>query len=704
MKRLYKNYLIIICVVLLSILSTKVNAQHFNFEGGDPFDPFWTLYIAEATLNNVDLVAGDEIAIFDGELMVGAITLTQVCTPDNQFENVLLAFNTLASGNTGYTPGNNALFKCWDASLEIEITDFEISFDNPYGDAWTQNVFPSNNGEYSIVHLNFSWVQVGNLGGIITNAANSLPIEGVLVTVEGTSFGDITASDGTYFIEDVETGTYSVKANAEGYFEEIIIGVGIYPNETTTLDVAMNAIPGIIAGTVINFETMEAIAGATIIVEGTIYTTTSDSNGEYTIEDVEPGTYHITASAEDYFSLTIYNQTVIYNQTTIVDFIMETVIQTQTYNLVTGYQFVSSRLITENPDMQNILYEVLDNLDFVRNSAGYMLRKIGPMWVNSIGDWVTTEGYLIKMNAPDSFEITGEKNLEWTPINLSTGYQIISYLPSEPRNCEEVFTNILDNLDFVRNTDGFMFRKIGPVWVNSIGDMQPGEGYLVKMNAEDVLSYILTINCGEPLIDPRDGQFYNTLQIGTQCWVAENLNIGEMINGNSVMSNNSVIEKYCYDNDPANCETYGGLYQWNEMMEYSTTPGVQGICLSGWHLPTDDEWKILEGTVDSQYPVGDPVWNNLGLRGYDVGLNLKSTTGWYGGGNGSGLYNYEALPGGYCNGSGGFGSLTSLATFWSSSEDNGSEVWHRDLHNSSDEVYRDHDGKYYGFSVRCVQD
>jgi hypothetical protein len=135
MKKHYKNYLKIICLVFLSILSTNVNAQHFNFEGGNPSAPFWTLYIAEATLSSVDLEAGDEIAIFDGDIMVGAITLAQVCTPENQFDNVLLAFNTLASGNPGYTPGNNVLFKCWDASLEIEIPDFEISFDNPYGDA-----------------------------------------------------------------------------------------------------------------------------------------------------------------------------------------------------------------------------------------------------------------------------------------------------------------------------------------------------------------------------------------------------------------------------------------------------------------------------------------------------------------------------------------------------------------------------------------
>jgi uncharacterized protein (TIGR02145 family) len=378
----------------------------------------------------------------------------------------------------------------------------------------------------------------------------------------------------------------------------------------------------------------------------------------------------------------------------------------QQIELSEGYSFVSSRIISENPDMQEILQSNLTNLEFVRNSAGLMLRKIGPNWINSIGDWVNNEGYLFKMSAADDLIITGDIIDPQTPVNLTTGYQIIGYLPDEPLNTEEVFQDVLNNLDFVRNTAGLMFRKIGPVWVNSIGDMQSGEGYLVKMLAEDVLIYpgSSSFLCGDPFTDPRDGQTYTTVQIDTQCWMAENLNIGTMINGIEDMTNNSVIEKYCYDNDPANCEIYGGLYQWNEMMQYSTTAGVQGICPAGWHLPTDDEWKILEGTVDSQYPVGDPIWNNTGWRGYDVGLNLKSISGWYAGGNGFGLYDYEALPGGCRYPNGNFGSLTSYAYFWSSSEYSSSSAWRRYLGYDLDEVWRSYATKDYGRSARCLQD
>ena len=93
------------------------------------------------------------------------------------------------------------------------------------------------------------------------------------------------------------------------------------------------------------------------------------------------------------------------------------------------------------------------------------------------------------MNYDDELFILGDIINPQTPIDLVTGYQIISYLPSEPINTADVFADILENLEFVRNSVGLMFRKIGPVWVNNIGDMNPGEGYLVKMTGDDQLIY-----------------------------------------------------------------------------------------------------------------------------------------------------------------------------------------------------------------------
>ena len=98
--------------------------------------------------------------------------------------------------------------------------------------------------------------------------------------------------------------------------------------------------------------------------------------------------------------------------------------------------------------------------------------------------------------------------------------------------------------------------------------------------------------CGASKVN-YGGKDYNTVLIGDQCWLKENLNIGAMVNGGGNQSNDGVVEKYCYNNDPANCTSYGGLYQWGEAMQYVTTEGTQGICPDGWHMPKEAEVQTL---------------------------------------------------------------------------------------------------------------
>ncbi len=208
--------------------------------------------------------------------------------------------------------------------------------------------------------------------------------------------------------------------------------------------------------------------------------------------------------------------------------------------------------------------------------------------------------------------------------------------------------------------------------------------------------------CGEDLIDLRDGQIYNTVQIGTQCWMAENMNVGTMINGSSNPTDNGTIEKYCYNNEEDSCNMYGGLYQWDEMMQYSTTPGVQGICPTGWHLPTDTEWCILENEVDS----GTVSCSAFGWRGTDAGGNLKETgtTHWSTPNTGAtNLSNFTALGSGYRHTNGTFYNLNNVAKFWTSNE-NGISAWRRVMDNMLAKVGRHYNYKTNGNSVRCLQD
>jgi uncharacterized protein (TIGR02145 family) len=209
----------------------------------------------------------------------------------------------------------------------------------------------------------------------------------------------------------------------------------------------------------------------------------------------------------------------------------------------------------------------------------------------------------------------------------------------------------------------------------------------------------LPFECGDALIDSRDGQSYNTILIDDQCWMKENLNIGTMVSGSHTQTDNGIIEKYCYDNNTDNCETFGGLYQWDEMMQYASASGAQGICPAGWHIPTDAEWCALENFVDS----GTVPCSATGWRGTDAGKNLKSTTGWSSGGNGVDIFEFTAFPAGRRGYDGSFYNQNTDVIFWASFDFGISSVV-RILNYNHNKTYRHYADKLYGFSVRCLRD
>ena len=185
--------------------------------------------------------------------------------------------------------------------------------------------------------------------------------------------------------------------------------------------------------------------------------------------------------------------------------------------------------------------------------------------------------------------------------------------------------------------------------------------------------------------------------------MAKNLNIGTMISGNSHQLNNGVIEKYCYNGDTANCDVYGGLYQWDKMMQYVTTESDQGICPTSWHLPTDAEWMTLEEVVESSTGV---IWNTTGWRGTDAGSNLKETglSHWYNPNYATNYSSFTALPAGYRALGGGSQNQQRYGYWWSSSEYSTSYKWYRSLYYSYYQVERDITHKSNGCIVRCLKD
>jgi uncharacterized protein (TIGR02145 family) len=178
-----------------------------------------------------------------------------------------------------------------------------------------------------------------------------------------------------------------------------------------------------------------------------------------------------------------------------------------------------------------------------------------------------------------------------------------------------------------------------------------------------------------------------------------------MINRPDLQTQNGIIEKYCYDNDTNNCNLYGGLYYWNEMMQYTLTEGAQGICPDGWHIPSDAEWKTLEMELGMSQSQADGYY----YRGTDEGKKMKATSMWANGGNGTNSSGFTGYPGGYSEPttyccSGAFKNLTILGIWWTSTEKDATNSTERELKHDSYQVGRYDHEKAYGHSVRCVKD
>lgn len=176
---------------------------------------------------------------------------------------------------------------------------------------------------------------------------------------------------------------------------------------------------------------------------------------------------------------------------------------------------------------------------------------------------------------------------------------------------------------------------------------------------------------GGTLVDSRDGRTYATVTIGSQTWMAENLNF-------------KTDSSFCYNSSADNCEKYGRLYTWEN---------AKSACPRGWHLPSNEEWGALFTAVGGQSIAGS---------------RLKFSSGWneYKGksGNGSDSFGFSSLPAGYRNNNGNYYAEGSRANFWSSSEIFGDEAYNMCLHYDDDNADLVNYDKGYGVSVRCLKD
>jgi uncharacterized protein (TIGR02145 family) len=215
---------------------------------------------------------------------------------------------------------------------------------------------------------------------------------------------------------------------------------------------------------------------------------------------------------------------------------------------------------------------------------------------------------------------------------------------------------------------------------------------------------------GTPTVTDYDGNVYNTIKIGDQCWMRENLNTTRTANGTQ-------ITRSCYNNDPGNCELYGGLYNWAIVMNGAASSGanpsgVQGICPTGWHVPSDAEWTQLTNYLINTYVdiTADNVGNKLkscrqvsSPLGGDCNTTEHPRWNSHSTHYGTNDFGFSSLPGGlYYSGS--FYYLGTNGNWWSATESSSTNAWYRNMGHHHGSVSRFNHSKTHGFSVRCIRD
>ena len=204
------------------------------------------------------------------------------------------------------------------------------------------------------------------------------------------------------------------------------------------------------------------------------------------------------------------------------------------------------------------------------------------------------------------------------------------------------------------------------------------------------------------LTDSRDGKKYKTVKIGSQTWMAENLNFADSIASPSLKG-----KSWCYGNKVENCAVTGRLYTWAAAIDSAKLANdadnpqdcgygkncklpasVQGICPKGWHLPNTLEWNTLISAMGGKKTAGSA---------------LKSQTGWYGSGNGTDSLGFSALPAGLRDLNGNFYDVGNSAYIWSSTWLGSSESSYMNLYYGHKSALQNYDYRYVGFSVRCLQ-
>ncbi|MDP4281416.1 MAG: PKD-like domain-containing protein, partial [Bacteroidota bacterium] len=185
--------------------------------------------------------------------------------------------------------------------------------------------------------------------------------------------------------------------------------------------------------------------------------------------------------------------------------------------------------------------------------------------------------------------------------------------------------------------------------------------------------------CNSTLTDIRDNKQYPTVQIGTQCWMSVNLNYGNVIASSAMQRDNCIPEKYCFNDNPANCSSIGGLYQWDELMRFSSVQGGQGLCPPGWHIPSQNDWQNLFTFYLGNGFAGDPL-KTTGFSGFNAllsGMHFNNTS-----------WNFDDFA----------------VMYWTSTSHSPTKAWAHGLNEYNPSVSNYPSNRSNAFPVRCLKD
>ncbi|MFN5323656.1 MAG: FISUMP domain-containing protein [Bacteroidota bacterium] len=318
------------------------------------------------------------------------------------------------------------------------------------------------------------------------------------------------------------------------------------------------------------------------------------------------------------------------------------------------------------------------------NNITVLTQSVGPYSTN-------TTLNPIAVTVPGATQVTGTLVCNGNPV--TNGYVVA--------NGQVHFANAAGQFSFSTCGSGIMLY---PYATNPFTAGTP-----VQIPANGIMNNVTVCNGGggggTGTVTDIDGNIYNTVQIGTQEWMQENLKTTKYKNGDVIPNptgdwSNLTTGAWAYYNDSSQYNNiYGKLYNWYAVAD------TRGVCPTGWHVPTDSEWNVLVKQLD---PQADTINTNSSIQSQIAGGfmkevgDLQSGTGLWetpnqGATNSSG---FTGLPGGYR----GYGTIGNRGWWWSASEYDTANAWVRSLHYFDADVYRGNRNKQVGFSVRCLRD